>query len=97
MSYQNVNHGYLVSGQILDNTNGRSYDVSDQIFLMHATRLVASSSDKSILRDEEVLKNINLQVPPIVSFINECNRKGHEIYHYSNIHDLIKGVYRDVF
>ena len=27
----------------------------------------------------------------------ECNKKGHEIYHYTNILDLIKGVYRDVF
>ena len=74
-----------------------AYDISDEIYLMHATKLVASRADKSILRDEELLKDIKLQVPPIVSFINACNKKGHEIYHYTNTHDLIKGVYRDVF
>ena len=74
-----------------------AYDISDEIYLMHATRLIASKADKTILRDEELLKDIKLQVPPIVSFINACNKKGHEIYHYTNTHDLIKGVYRDVF
>ena len=36
---------------------------------------------------QEILKSfdLNLEVPPIVSFINACNKKGHEIYHYSNI------------
>ena len=74
-----------------------AYDISDEIYLMHATKLIASRADKSILRDEMLLKDIGLQVPPIVSFINACNKKGHEIYHYTNTHDLIKGVYRDVF
>ena len=74
-----------------------AYDVSDDVYLMHATKLVMSKSDKEILRDEELLSDLGLQTPPIASFINACNKKGHEIYHYSNIHDLIKGVYRDVF
>lgn len=74
-----------------------AYDVSDEVYLMHATKLVVEKKDKEILRDEELLSNLNLQTPPIASFINDCNKKGHEIYHYTNIHDLIKGVYRDVF
>ena len=74
-----------------------AYDISDEIYLMHATKLIASRADKSILRDAELLKDIGLQVPPIISFINACNRKGHELYHYTNTHALIKGVYRDVF
>lgn len=74
-----------------------AYNVSDEVYLMHATKLVMSKSDKEILRDEELLTDLGLQTPPIASFINACNKKGHEIYHYSNIHDLIKGVYRDVF
>ena len=74
-----------------------AYEISDEIYLMYATKLVCSNKDKSVLRDEELLNNIGLEVPPIVSFINACNKKGNEIYHYMNIHDLIKGVYRDVF
>ena len=74
-----------------------AYEVSDEVYLMYATKLVMSKTDKEILRDEDLLASIGLQVPPIASFINDCNRKGHEIYHYTNIHDLIKGVYRDVF
>lgn len=74
-----------------------AYNVSDEVYLMHATKLVMSKSDKEILRDEELLTDLGLQTPPIASFINACNKKGHEIYHYSDIHDLIKGVYRDVF
>lgn len=74
-----------------------AYDVSDEVYLMHATKIVMSKSDKEILRDEVLLTNLGLQTPPIASFINACNKRGHEIYHYSNIHDLIKGVYRDVF
>ena len=73
-----------------------AYKLSDKVYLMKLTRVICSS-DKSVLRDEELLKSLGLQVPRIASFINECNKKGHEIYQYSNIYDLIKGVYRDVF
>lgn len=31
MSYQKVNHGYLITGNLLDNTTGASYDLSGQI------------------------------------------------------------------
>lgn len=74
-----------------------AYEISDEVYLLRTTKLVNGKVDKGILRDEELLKNLNLEVPPIVSFINACNKKGHEIYHYTEIHDLIKGVYRDVF
>ena len=70
---------------------------SDEVYLLRTTKLVNAKVDRGILRDEELLTNLNLQVPPIVSFINACNKKGHEIYQYTEIHDLIKGVYRDVF
>lgn len=73
-----------------------SYQISDTVFLLSKTKLVAKG-DKKILKDTSLLKNIGLEVPPIVSFIEECNKKGHEINDYSNVLDLIKGVYRDVF
>ena len=72
------------------------YQISDYIYLMSYTRLVKEGK-RSILEDEELLSEINLPVPHIASFVNLCNKKGHEINHYTNILDLIKEVYRDVF
>ncbi len=72
------------------------YKITDRVYLLYLTRLV-KEGDRELLEDEELLKSIHLEVPKIVSFVNECNRKGHEINHYNNILDLIKGVYRDVF
>ena len=72
------------------------YKITDRVFLMNLTKLV-SEGDKSLLENETLLKELNLEVPKIVSFVKECNEKGHEINYYTNILDLIKGVYRDVF
>ena len=73
-----------------------AYQISDKVFIMYLTKII-SSSDKTILQDEKLLTSCNLEIPKIVKFINECNNKGHDIYQYTNILDLIKGVYRDVF
>lgn len=73
-----------------------AYQISDKVFIMHLTKLI-ESGDKTLLQNEEILNKCNLEVPKIITFINECNKKGHEIYHYTNVLDLIKGVYRDVF
>ena len=73
-----------------------AHQISDEVFLLHLTKLVAHG-DRTILRDCEVLKNIGLEVPPIVDFVDICNKKGHDINYYVNIQDLIKGVYNDVF
>ena len=72
------------------------YKITDRVFLMHLTKLIAEG-DKSLLENDELLKQIDVEVPKIVSFVKECNIKGHEINYYNNILDLIKGVYRDVF
>ena len=72
------------------------YQISDYVYLMHLTKLV-KEGDKSLLRDIELLENLDLEVPQIVSFIAECKKKGHDIEDYDNILELIKGVYRDVF
>ena len=72
------------------------YGVSDHIYLMSLTRMVRHGK-KDILEDEELLSEINLPLPRIVEFVNTCNKKGHEINQYTNILDLIKGVYNDVF
>ncbi|MBR4177739.1 MAG: ATP-binding cassette domain-containing protein [Bacilli bacterium] len=72
------------------------YKITDKVFIMSLTRLVCEG-DRKLLEDERLLKDNNLEVPKIVSFVNACNKKGHEIDYYNNILDLIKGVYRDVF
>ena len=73
-----------------------AYQISDYVYLLAKTKLVRDGS-KKILTDVELLKFIELEVPPIISFIDECNKNGHELNDYVNILDLIKAVYRDVF
>ncbi len=73
-----------------------AHQVSDEVFLLHLTKLVAKG-DRSLLRDAQVLKSIGLEIPQIVKFVDLCNKKGHDISYYVNIQDLIKGVYNDVF
>ena len=72
------------------------YQVTDYVYLMNLTRIV-KEGEKTLLHDEELLKSLNLEVPKIVSFVNACKKKNHDINYYTNILDLIKGVYRDVF
>ena len=72
------------------------YKITDKVFIMSLTRLICEGNRK-LLEDENLLKENNLEAPKIVSFVNACNKKGHEIDYYNNILDLIKGVYRDVF
>ena len=35
-------------------------------------------------------------MPKIIEFIKYANEKGHQIEHYTDIKELIKGIYRDV-
>ena len=72
------------------------YKIADYVYLMRLTKVIASG-DKSLLEDAEVLESCGLAVPEIVSFVDACNKKGNDINYYTNILDLIKGVYRDVF
>ena len=67
------------------------YQITD-----YFTRIIRVGK-RNILEDEKLLKELNIEPPKIVSFVNACNKKGHEINYYNNILDLIKGVYRDVF
>lgn len=73
-----------------------SYPISDTVHILKLTKLI-KSGDKSLFTDTKLLKSNNLEIPKIVAFTEKCNKKGHDISQYTNIHDLIKGVYRDVF
>lgn len=73
-----------------------SYEVSDYNYIMSYTKIVGEG-DKTILENKELLEQYNLEVPKIVNFIYLCNKKGHYTHYTSNILDLIKEVYRNVF
>lgn len=71
-----------------------SYKVSDEIILLNKESIVYAGN-KSILEDEKVLNNINVDVPEIVKFINISNKFDANLTYTSNILDLIKEVYRN--
>ena len=71
-----------------------SYKVSDEIILLNKGAIVYAGN-KSILEDEKVLNNINVDVPEIVKFINISNKFDANLTYTSNILDLIKEVYRN--
>lgn len=71
-----------------------SYKVSDEIILLNKGSMVYAGN-KSILEDEKVLNNINVDVPEIVKFINISNKFDANLTYTSNILDLIKEVYRN--
>lgn len=71
-----------------------SYKVSDEIILLNKGSIVYAGN-KSILEDEKVLNNINVDVPEIVKFINISNKFNANLTYTSNILDLIKEVYRN--
>ena len=71
-----------------------SYKVSDEIILLNKGSIVYAGN-KSILEDEKVLNNINIDIPEIVKFINISNKFDANLTYTSNILDLIKEVYRN--
>ena len=71
-----------------------SYKVSDEIILLNKGSIVYAGN-KSILEDEKVLNNINVDVPEIVKFINISNKFDANLTYTSHILDLIKEVYRN--
>lgn len=71
-----------------------SYKVSDEIILLNKGSMVYAGN-KSILEDEKVLNNINIDAPEIVKFINISNKFDANLTYTSNILDLIKEVYRN--
>lgn len=79
---------------ILSKDTNFCFKTSDYFYLMEKTRII-THGDKTLLKDEEILKAIGLEVPHIVKFSNEVRKQGHKLHDYINILDLIKGVYRD--
>ncbi len=94
--FRTLKNKYRKTIILLSKDTSFCYQITDYVYLMSYTRLIKDGK-KDILEDTELLKNLNLEPPKIVSFVNTYNKKGRELNYYNNIHDLIKGVYRDVF
>ncbi len=72
------------------------YQFVEKVFLMHRARIV-TSGDKEILTDSDLITAMGLSIPKISEFISIANKEnGADLEFYTDIRDLIKGVYRDV-
>ena len=69
------------------------FDIVDKVIVINKGRVVISG-DKDIFYDDKLYKYEEL--PKIVEFIKYVNLMGHEILEYTDIKELIKGLYRDV-
>ena len=69
------------------------FDIVDKLYVINKGKLVISG-DSSIFYDDKLYKFV--EVPKIVEFIKYANSEGHHILEYTDIKELIKGLYRDV-
>lgn len=69
------------------------FDIVDKYIVINKGK-VAISGDKDIFYEDKLYKYV--EVPKIVEFIKYVNSQGHEILEYTDIKELIKGLYRDV-
>ena len=69
------------------------FDVVDKLFVINRGKLVFSG-DKDIFYEDKLYKYV--EMPKIVEFIKYANLSGHNILEYTDIKELIKGLYRDV-
>ena len=56
---------------VLTKDTSFAHEISDKVFLMYKTKLIAEG-DKKLLRDSETIKSIGLEIPPIVKFVDIC-------------------------
>jgi len=69
------------------------FDVVDKLIVINKGRVVISG-DKDIFYEDKLYKYV--EIPKIVEFIKYANNEGHNILEYTDIKELIKGLYRDV-
>ena len=69
------------------------FDIVDKYIVINKGKVVISG-DKDIFYEDKLYKYV--EVPKIVEFIKYVNSQGHEILEYTDIKELIKGLYRDV-
>jgi len=69
------------------------FDIVDKYIVINKGKVVISG-DKDIFYEDKLYKYVEL--PKIVEFIKYVNNQGHAILEYTDIKELIKGLYRDV-
>jgi len=69
------------------------FDVVDKLIVINKGKVVISG-DKDIFYEDKLYKYV--EIPKIVEFIKYANNEGHNILEYTDIKELIKGLYRDV-
>lgn len=72
------------------------YGNVDKVFIMNKTKLI-KSGEQELLRDKELMESCSLSIPKIVEVINKIREKNIDMENYTDIKDLIKGVFRNVF
>lgn len=69
------------------------FDIVDKVYVINKGKLVISG-DKNIFYEDKLYKYA--EMPKIVEFIKYVNDNGHDILEYTDLKELIKGLYRDV-
>ena len=69
------------------------FDIVDNLYVINKGKLVVSGN-KDVFYEDKLYKYV--EMPKIVEFIKYVNNKGHDILEYTDINELIKGLYRDV-
>lgn len=71
--------------------------VTDNIIILNKGTLITSSKKENILKDIDLLKENNIEIPPIIEFIHYANKhKNINLAYTLDINELIKDVYRNV-
>jgi len=69
------------------------FDIVDNLYVINKGKLVLSGN-KDVFYEDKLYKYV--EMPKIVEFIKYVNSMGHDILEYTDIKELIKGLYRDV-
>lgn len=81
---------------LLSKDTAFTHQISDYIYIMDKCRIVEEGK-REILYDTLLLSDISLEVPPMIEFISEARKKGINLHDQTEINDLLKEVYRNVF
>lgn len=76
---------------IIDNDINSIMDIIEYYFVLKNNKLVYKTRN---VYDDELYKYTTM--PPIISFVKEANKKGANLKEYTNIHELLKAIYRSV-
>lgn len=70
-------------------------EVTDKIITIENNKVVENSDKYQVLSNEEILNNINANMPKLIQFVNDVKRvKNIKLSYKDNVNDLIKEIYR---